>query len=80
MFNFLKEDSKSSTTRLILLISTFSSFLLTAGMFYHVVSYKDVAWESMSVFLVSISGYMGTLLYGKVQQKKIEKNKDSNTE
>lgn len=76
MFKFLNEDTKSSTIRVVLFMGTVAAFLLMLGMLYHIISYEEVKWESMSVFLLAVSSYLGTLLFGKVSQKKIE-NKDS---
>ena len=80
MFNFLKEDTNTSTTRIVLLLGTLAACLIMVGMLYHIVIYENVKWESMSVFLLAIASYMGTLLFGKVTQKKIEKDqhKDNN--
>lgn len=82
MLNFFKEDTKESTTRLVLVLGTLAVCSLFFGMVYHIIKYENVRWEGLSILTVSVSGYMGTLLYGKVQQKKVEnkpkdKSKDS---
>jgi hypothetical protein len=40
----------------------------------HAVKCTDIDWSGMSIFLTSLAAFTGTLLYGKVQQKKVEKS------
>jgi len=42
----------------------------------HAVKCSSLDWSGMSIFLTSIAAFTGTLLYGKVQQKKVESNDD----
>jgi hypothetical protein len=43
-------------------------------MYIHAVKCTELDWSGMSIFLGAMSAFAGTLLYGKVQQKKVEVN------
>jgi hypothetical protein len=77
MFNFLKEDTNVSSMRVTLFLGTLCICLLCVGIFIytliHAVKCTTLDWSGMSIFLGSIAAFAGTLLYGKVQQKKVEK-------
>ena len=77
MFNFLKESTDYSSMRVTLLLGTLCICLLSLGIFIyliiHAVKCSSLDWSGMSIFLTSIAAFAGTLLYGKVQQKKVEK-------
>ena len=80
MFNFLKESSDISSMRLTLFFGTLCICLLCLGIFtyilIHALNCTALDWSGMSIFLTSIAAFAGTLLYGKVQQKKVEKVPD----
>jgi len=79
MFNFLKESTDLSSMRVTLFLGTLCICLLSLGILVyiiiHAVKCSTLDWSGMSIFLTSIAAFTGTLLYGKVQQKKVE-NKD----
>jgi hypothetical protein len=79
MFNFLKESTDFSSMRVTLFLGTLCICLLSIGILVyiiiHAVKCTTLDWSGMSIFLTSIAAFTGTLLYGKVQQKKVE-NKD----
>jgi hypothetical protein len=79
MFNFLKESTDVSSMRVTLFLGTLCICLLSIGILVyiiiHAVKCSTLDWSGMSIFLTSIAAFTGTLLYGKVQQKKVE-NKD----
>lgn len=79
MFNFLKESTDISSMRVTLFLGTLCICLLSIGILVyiiiHAVKCSSLDWSGMSIFLTSIAAFTGTLLYGKVQQKKVE-NKD----
>jgi hypothetical protein len=79
MFNFLKESTDVSSMRVTLFLGTLCVCLLCVGVLVyiiiHAVKCSTLDWSGMSIFLTSIAAFTGTLLYGKVQQKKVE-NKD----
>lgn len=79
MFNFLKESTDVSSMRVTLFLGTLCICLLCIGILVyiiiHAVKCSTLDWSGMSIFLTSIAAFTGTLLYGKVQQKKVE-NKD----
>jgi len=81
MFNFLKESSDISSMRLTLFLGTLCICLLCSGIFtyilIHALNCTTLDWSGMSIFLGSIAAFAGTLLYGKVQQKKVEKVPDN---
>jgi hypothetical protein len=76
MFNFLKESTDVSSMRVTLFLGTLCICLLCLGIFtyilIHAVKCTTLDWSGMSIFLGSIAAFTGTLLYGKVQQKKVE--------
>jgi len=78
MFNFLREDSKISSMRVTLFLGTLCIIFLCLGVFVytiiHAVKCTTLDWAGMSIFVGGISAFAGTLLYGKVQQKKVESN------
>jgi hypothetical protein len=84
MFNFLKESTDVSSMRVTLFIGTLCICLLTVGVFIylmiHAVKCTDIDWSGMSIFLTSLAAFTGTLLYGKVQQKKVEKSNIDNNQ
>jgi hypothetical protein len=43
----------------------------------HAVKWTTLDWSGISIFLTSIAAFTGTLLYGKVQQKKVENNEEN---
>jgi hypothetical protein len=79
MFNFLKESTDVSSMRVTLFLGTLCVCLLCVGVLVyiiiHAVKCSTLDWSGMSIFRTSIAAFTGTLLYGKVQQKKVE-NKD----
>jgi hypothetical protein len=79
MFNFLKESTDVSSMRVTLFLGTLCVCLLCVGVLVyiiiHAVKCTTLDWSGISIFLTSIAAFTGTLLYGKVQQKKVE-NKD----
>jgi hypothetical protein len=76
MFKFLREDSNISSMRVTLFLGTLCICLLCAGIFtytlIHAFKCTVLDWSGMSIFLTAIAAFAGTLLYGKVQQKKVE--------
>ena len=80
MFNFLKESTDVSSMRVTLFLGTLCVCLLCIGILVytiiHAVKCTTLDWSGMSIFLTSIAAFTGTLLYGKVQQKKVESNDD----
>jgi hypothetical protein len=78
MFNFLKESTDVSSMRVTLFIGTLCICLLTIGVFVYLIIHATkcttLDWSGMSIFLTSLAAFTGTLLYGKVQQKKVEKS------
>jgi hypothetical protein len=78
MFNFLKESTDVSSIRVTLFIGTLCICLLTIGVFVYLIIHATkcttLDWSGMSIFLTSLAAFTGTLLYGKVQQKKVEKS------
>ena len=84
MFKFLSEDSKVSSMRVTLFLGTLCVCIMCMGVVVyltiHAMKCTQLDWSGMSLFLGSISAFAGTLLYGKVQQKKVEnKNTDTTT-
>ena len=77
MFKFLREDTNVSSMRVTLFLGTLCICLLCIGIFMyiiiHAIKCTTLDWAGMSIFLGSIAAFAGTLLYGKVQQKKVEK-------
>ncbi len=82
MFNFLKESTDVSSMRVTLFIGTLCICLLTIGVFVYLIIHATkcttLDWSGMSIFLTSLAAFTGTLLYGKVQQKKVEKSNIDN--
>jgi len=80
MFNFLKESTDVSSMRVTLFLGTLCVCLLCVGVLVyiiiHAVKCTTLDWSGISIFLTSIAAFTGTLLYGKVQQKKVENNDD----
>ena len=80
MFKFLQEESKVSSTRVALFLGTIGSCSLIIGILFHLlwctVNTCDIERSGAALFLGAISAFLGTLLYGKVQQKKIETKKN----
>jgi hypothetical protein len=80
MFNFLKESTDVSSMRVTLFLGTLCVCLLCIGVLVyiiiHAVKCTTLDWSGISIFLTSIAAFTGTLLYGKVQQKKVENNDD----
>jgi hypothetical protein len=78
MFNFLKESTDVSSMRVTLFLGTICVCLLCIGILVyiiiHAVKCTTLDWSGISIFLTSIAAFTGTLLYGKVQQKKVENN------
>lgn len=76
MFKFLRYDSKVSSMRVALTLGMVCICLLCGGIFtytiIHAFKCTILDWSGMSIFLTSIAAFAGTMLYGKVQQKKIE--------
>jgi hypothetical protein len=76
MFKFLNEDSKVSSMRVTLFLGTLGICALILSicvyMIIHAVGCTTLDWSGMSIFLGSVAAFAGTLLYGKVQQKKVE--------
>lgn len=83
MFKFLNEDSKISSMRVTLFLGTLCVCMLTLGILtylvIHAVKCTSIDWSGMSIFIGAISAFLGTLLYGKVQQKKVEASTTNNT-
>ncbi len=79
MFNFLREDTNVSSMRVTLFLGTLGICALILSvctyMLIHAVGCTTLDWSGMSIFMGAVSAFAGTLLYGKVQQKKVE-NKD----
>lgn len=84
MWKFLHEDSKVSSMRLTLFLGTLCICVLILGiltyMIIHATKCTTLDWSGMAIFLGAVSAFAGTLLYGKVQQKKVETstNKEQN--
>jgi hypothetical protein len=80
MFGFLKESTDVSSMRVTLFIGTLCVCLLCIGIFIYLIIHAtkctNLDWSGMSIFLTSVAAFTGTLLYGKVQQKKVENNDD----
>jgi hypothetical protein len=80
MFGFLKESTDVSSMRVTLFIGTLCVCLLCIGIFIYLIIHATkcttLDWSGMSIFLTSLAAFTGTLLYGKVQQKKVENNDD----
>lgn len=80
MWKFLHEDSKVSSMRLTLFLGTVCICLLVLGiltyMIIHATKCTTLDWSGMAIFLGAVSAFGGTLLYGKVQQKKVEKSSE----
>lgn len=76
MWKFLHEDSKISSMRLTLFLGTLCICVLVLGiltyMIIHATKCTTLDWSGMAIFLGAVSAFAGTLLYGKVQQKKVE--------
>jgi hypothetical protein len=49
-------------------------------MLIHAYKCTAIDWSGMAIFLGAMSAFTGTLLYGKVQQKKVETVKNNNNE
>ena len=81
MFNFLKESTDVSSMRVTLFLGTLCVCLLCIGILIyiiiHAVKCTTLDWSGISIFLTSIAAFTGTLLYGKVQQKKVENNEEN---
>jgi hypothetical protein len=81
MFKFLREDTQVSSMRVTLFLGTLCICLLCLGIFIytliHAFNCTVLDWSGMSIFLTSVAAFAGTLLYGKVQQKKVEKNPET---
>jgi hypothetical protein len=81
MFNFLKESTDVSSMRVTLFLGTLCVCLLCVGVLVyiiiHAVKCTTLDWSGISIFLTSIAAFTGTLLYGKVQQKKVENNEEN---
>jgi len=80
MFNFLKESTDVSSMRVTLFLGTLCVCLLCIGVLVYIIIHAlkctTLDWSGISIFLTSIAAFTGTLLYGKVQQKKVENNDD----
>ena len=76
MWKFLHEDSKVSSMRLTLFLGTLCICVLILGiliyMIIHATKCTTLDCSGMAIFLGAVSAFAGTLLYGKVQQKKVE--------
>lgn len=76
MFKFLNEDSKVSSMRVTLFLGTLGILTLILSldiyMIVHAIGCTTLDWSGMSIFVGSVAAFAGTLLYGKVQQKKVE--------
>jgi hypothetical protein len=87
-FDFLKDDSKVSTTRVVYFMIALGALLLIGCACFNIIWQTlycaSVPWEGISLLLASLSSILGVVMYGKVQQKRIEKqdgsiNKDIQT-
>jgi len=84
MCNFLLESSKLSSTRLVLIAGTLTACLTELSVMFHImyctIHECQINWTGASFFTSTIAAFIATLLYGKVQQKKIEvkDNEDTN--
>lgn len=82
MFKFLKENSEISSTRVTLFLGTVCTCVLVLAIAFYIIinAYKctSIEWSGVALFLGAISAFTGTLLYGKVQQKKVESFKNTN--
>jgi hypothetical protein len=67
--------------RVTLFIGTLCVCLLCIGIFVYLIIHATKCtttdWSGMSIFLTSLAAFTGTLLYGKVQQKKVENNEEN---
>lgn len=76
MFKFLRDDSNISSTRLSLFLGTSTACIILLAVFFHViyctVNQCAIEWSGAAMLITAVSAFMGTLLYGKVQQKKFE--------
>lgn len=76
MFNFLKEDSQVSTTRIVLFLISLCICLLSATISFNVIyistTTNAIDWIGISAFISSLSTLIGVAMYGKVKQKSIE--------
>lgn len=73
----LREDSKLSSTRLALVVGmVIASMLGTAMTFnilYNTVNCDDINWLGQAAMLGTLTTFIASLLWGKVNQKKYEK-------
>ena len=76
MFKFLRDDSNISSTRLSLFLGTSTACVILLSVFFHIVyctiNQCAIEWSGAAMLITAVSAFMGTLLYGKVQQKKVE--------
>lgn len=83
MFKFLREDTQVSSMRVTLFLCTLSVCALILSvctyMLLHAYRCTAVDWSGMSIFVGAISAFTATLLYGKVQQKKVEATATKNS-
>ena len=74
---FLQDkNGEFSSLRLSLLIICILSFLLGLGILFYIInnsiSHIKIDWSGISVFLTAIGVFIGIIITGKVQQKKVE--------
>ena len=78
MFKFLNEDSKLSSLRVTLFLGTLCICMLVVSISLYIminaIKCSTIDWSGISILIGAISAFTGTLLYGKVQQKKVEVN------
>lgn len=75
---FLKEDTKLSTTRLALFIGMMIAVLIGASMsfniVYNTIKCAMISWTGQASMLTALTAFVGSLVWGKVNQKKHETN------
>lgn len=83
MFNFLKENSQTSTTRVVLFIVSLCIVLLSAAVSFNIayvsMTTNEINWFGLSTFITSMSSLIGVVMYGKVKQKAFEVDTTSTT-
>jgi len=76
MFTFLREDSKVSTTRVVMFLIALCVLILSLAVCFNIcyatIACKEIAWIEISAFIGSLTTMIVAIVFGKVKQKAIE--------
>lgn len=71
-----EKNGEKSSVRIVLIATIALVTLLVFAMIYHILFSETIDWGGMALFLTAITALLGSVLYGKVKQKKIEQSEE----